>query len=260
VLAEPGPVLLSVSPEGDLVTTLVCVVVRIVLAEDSALLREGIRRLIADVDDLQLVGVCRDYDELIALVEADPPDVVITDIRMPPSYTDEGIRAANHLRTSAPTTGVVVLSQYVSPAYALALLSDGSAGRGYLLKESVADVEELVRAVRLVASGGSMIAPQVVDALVTATRAAGPGHESLTPRERQVMAEVASGKSNGAIAAALGMSDRGVEKHINAVFAKLGLGDERDINRRVTAVLLYLAGGEGSHTATAPGQHSVRYH
>jgi len=216
---------------------------RVVLAEDNALLREGIRRLIADVADLELVGTCQDYDGLLALVEAEKPDVVITDIRMPPTNTDEGIRAAAHFRSTSPAIGVVVLSQFVSPAYALALLREGSAGRAYLLKERVADLDELLHAVRTVAQGASVMDPQVVDALVAATRGSGSGLSRLTPREREVLAEMATGKSNNAIAAALVLSERAVEKHINAVFSKLGLAEEPDVNRRVKAVLMYLSGG-----------------
>jgi DNA-binding NarL/FixJ family response regulator len=176
--------------------------------------------------------------------------VVVTDIRMPPSGTDEGIQAAAKLRTDHPSVGVVVLSQYADPAYALALLADGSEGRAYLLKERVSEVDELLVAVREVAEGGSVIDPKVVESLV-ATKS-GPRSEldRLTPRETEVLGEMAQGKSNAAIAATLVLSERAVEKHTNSIFSKLGLSEERDVNRRVKAVLLYLAeAGGGSTTA-----------
>jgi DNA-binding NarL/FixJ family response regulator len=216
--------------------------IRVVLAEDNLLLREGVRRLMEREPGVELVGVCEDFDSLLATAEATRPDEVVTDIRMPPTGTDEGIRAAAHLRETLPATGVVVLSQYASPSYALALLEKGSERRAYLLKERVSDVEELLAAIQDVARGGSVIDPKVVDSLV----AAGSGRTSrelgrLTPRENEVLAEMAQGKSNGAIAAALVLSERAVEKHINSIFSKLGLSEERDLNRRVKAVLVFLA-------------------
>jgi DNA-binding NarL/FixJ family response regulator len=178
----------------------------------------------------------------MSLIEAEAPDVVITDIRMPPTGTDEGIRAAAHLRETSPSTGVVVLSQYDSPAYALALLEGGSNGRAYLLKERVSDVEQLLGAVREVAQGGSVIDPKIVDGLVAArTKAAKSDLQRLTPREREVLSEMAQGKSNAATAATLVLTERAVEKHINSIFSKLGLSEEKDVNRRVKAVLLYLS-------------------
>jgi DNA-binding NarL/FixJ family response regulator len=217
-------------------------VIRVAVAEDNALLRDGLARLLGGEDDFDLVGTAVDLPSLLALVDAEQPDVVVTDIRMPPSGTDEGIRAANGLRESNPDVGVVVLSQYASPAYALALLSDGSAGRAYLLKERVSDVEDLFRAIREVAAGGSVIDPRVVEALVSATsRRRASDLDRLTPREREILAEMAQGKSNAAIAATLVLSERAVEKHTNSIFSKLGLSEERDLNRRVKAVLLYLA-------------------
>jgi DNA-binding NarL/FixJ family response regulator len=168
--------------------------------------------------------------------------VVVTDIRMPPTGTDEGIRAAAELRATQPDVGVVVLSQYVSPQYAVSLLDQGSQGRAYLLKDRVADVDDLVDAIRVVARGGSVIDPQVVDELVRArSRADRSPLEHLTPREREVLGEMASGKSNAAIAGTLVLSERAVEKHINSIFSKLHLAEEADVNRRVKAVLLYLA-------------------
>ena len=216
---------------------------RVVVAEDNALLREGLSRLIAGAPDLELAGTCADLPGLLAAIDEEPPDVVVTDIRMPPSGTDEGIRAANTVRERHPEVGVVVLSQYANPDYALALLEGGSARRAYLLKERVGDVEELIGAIREVARGGSVVDPKVVDALVTATsRAVKSDLDRLTPRESEILAEMATGKSNAAIASSLILSERAVEKHTNSIFSKLGLSEERHLNRRVKAVLLYLAG------------------
>ena len=218
--------------------------VRVALAEDNVLLREGISRLVAANADFELAGVAADLPQLLALVREQEPDVVVTDIRMPPTGSDEGIQAASWLREHFPKTGVVVLSQYVAPGYALALLEHGSAGRAYLLKERVGSVDELARAIRAVAAGGSVIDPQVVDELVRARSAQREsGLSLLTVRETQILAEMAQGKSNSAIAAALFVTERAVEKHTNSIFAKLGLSEERDVNRRVKAVLLYLHQG-----------------
>jgi DNA-binding NarL/FixJ family response regulator len=220
--------------------------IRVVLAEDNALLREGISRLIKEDDELELVGVAADYPELLSLVTALEPDVVVTDIRMPPTGTDEGIRAASWLREHHPRIGVVVLSQYTSPAYALALLEDGSAGRAYLLKERVAGANDLSRAILEVAAGGSVIDSLVVDELVKA-RSSRPKSDLdwLTPRETEILSEMAQGKSNGAIAKSLSVSERAVEKHSNAIFSKFGLSEEHDLNRRVKAVLVFLNGRPG---------------
>jgi DNA-binding NarL/FixJ family response regulator len=216
--------------------------IRVVLAEDHVLLREGISRLVAAHDDLELAGTASDLPELLDLIGSEAPDVVVTDIRMPPTGTDEGIQAAAWTRQNHPATGVVVLSQYVAPSYAVALLEQGSAGRAYLLKERVASVDELARAIRAVASGGSVIDPMVVDELVKSkTHDNQPGLGSLTPRELEILAEMAQGKSNSAIATALFVTERAVEKHTNSIFAKLGLSEERDVNRRVKAVLVYLS-------------------
>ena len=221
--------------------------VKVALAEDNVLLREGISRLVAANKDFELVGVASDLPQLLALVAEREPDVVVTDIRMPPTGTDEGIKAASWLREHYPRTGVVVLSQYVAPKYAVALLEHGSAGRAYLLKERVGSVDELARAIRAVAAGGSVIDPLVVDELV---RSRSQRHHSslaqLTAREVEILAEMAQGKSNAAIAAALSVSERAVEKHTNSIFAKLGLSEEKDLNRRVKAVLLYLSEAHGS--------------
>jgi DNA-binding NarL/FixJ family response regulator len=218
------------------------VAIRVVVAEDSYLVREAVTRLLGTQPDVEVVGACADLDSLFALVESTRPDVVLTDIRMPPSGTDEGIRAAARLRDTHPETGVVVLSQYVEPAYALALLESGSERRAYLLKERVSDVDQLVRAIREVASGGSVVDPRVVEVLVEARlRRTDSPLDHLTPRERDVLGEMAQGRNNAAVAAALGLSERAVEKHINSVFAKLALSEEPDTHRRVKAVLLYLS-------------------
>jgi len=217
-------------------------VVRVALAEDNVLLREGVSRLVAANEDFELVGVASDLPQLLALVSEHAPDVVVTDIRMPPTGTDEGIRAAAWIRENHPRVGVVVLSQYSAPRYAVALLEHGSAGRAYLLKERVGSVDELARAIRIVAQGGSVIDHTVVDELVQArSRGRTSGLSSLTARESQILAEMAQGKSNSAIAAAVSVSERAVEKHTNSIFAKLGLTEEKDVNRRVKAVLVYLS-------------------
>ena len=217
-------------------------VIRVVVAEDNYLLREGIRQLLENTDELELVATAADLPELERAIEEHEPDVVMTDIRMPPTGTDEGLRAAEKLRAERPHVGVVVLSQYIEPEYALALLEKGAAGRGYLLKERVSDVEQLVVAVQEVARGGSVIDPKVVEALVAArTKSASSALAELTPREMQVLELLAQGRNNDGIAAALFLSERAVEKHINAIFSKLGVSEEADVHRRVKAVLLYLA-------------------
>jgi DNA-binding NarL/FixJ family response regulator len=217
--------------------------IRVVVADDSLLVREGVVRLLESQDGVDIVDVCEDYDGLLAAVDSSTPDVVVTDIRMPPTGTDEGIRAANELRERHPDVGVVVLSQYSDPAYALDLLEQGSARRAYVLKERVADVDHLMRAIREVASGGSLIDPRVVEALVeTRSKRDDSPLTSLTPRECEVLGELALGRNNAGVAATLGLSERAVEKHINSVFSKLGLSEEPDVHRRVKAVLLYLSG------------------
>ena len=218
--------------------------IRVVVAEDNTLVREGISHLVERHDDLEVVGTAHDLPSLLAVVEAERPDVLITDIRMPPTGTDEGIQAAAQLRADHPGTGVVVLSQYVNPTYAVTLLAGGSEGRAYLLKNRVGDVGELIAAVRQVAAGGSVIDPKVVESLVTVGSGPRAGElEQLTRRERDVLGEMAQGMSNSAIAAALTLSERAVQKHINSIFAKLGLTWEQDVSHRVKAVLLYLHEG-----------------
>ena len=217
---------------------------RVLLAEDNALLRQGLARLIESRDDFELVGTAEDFPTLLAAFDELAPDVVVTDIRMPPTGKDEGIRAAAEIRARRPDTGVVVLSQYAEPPYALALLADGSAGRAYLLKERVAGVDELADAIIEVAKGGSVIDPAVVEVLVSANVRQRPSElDRLTPREREILGEMAQGKSNAAIAATLILSERAVEKHSNSIFSKLGLSEEKDLNRRVKAVLLHLSEG-----------------
>jgi DNA-binding NarL/FixJ family response regulator len=215
---------------------------RVVIAEDSLLVREGVRQMIDRQPDLEVVGDYPDLPTLSAALQDGLPDVVVTDVRMPPTFTDEGIRMAVELRASHPDVGVVVLSQYAEPEYARNLLEGGSAGRGYLLKERVSQPDQLAEAIRTVASGGSVIDATVVDLLVSAS-SRGPASPlaGLTARELEVLDQVAQGKSNAAVAASLFLTERAVEKHINALFAKLGLAATPDVNRRVTAVLMHLS-------------------
>jgi DNA-binding NarL/FixJ family response regulator/DNA-binding winged helix-turn-helix (wHTH) protein len=227
---------------------------RLVLAEDHYLLREGMRRLLETNPDLEVVAVCEDLDSLLAAVEAERPDVVVTDIRMPPGNLDEGIRAADRLRVEHPDVGVVVLSQYLEPAYALALFEAGTERRAYLLKERVHDVGQLVAAIRAVAEGGSVVDPKVVEALVAQkTRREHSPLNELTPRERDVLREMAEGKNNAAIAEALSLSERTVEKAIHSIFLKLGLAWEPAVHKRVKAVILYLSGTDAE---TRPAERS----
>jgi len=217
--------------------------IRVVLAEDHFLVRDGVRRLLESAPEIEVAAVCADYDSLLASVESDQPDVVVTDIRMPPGNLDEGIRAAEQLRDTHPDVGVVVLSQFVEPAYALALLEAGTARRAYLLKERVDDLEQLVAAIRAVAAGGSAIDPKVVEALVTdKARAEESPLKELTARELDVLREMAEGKNNAAIGQALFLTERSVEKVIHSIFLKLGIGWEANVHKRVKAVILYLAG------------------
>jgi DNA-binding NarL/FixJ family response regulator len=212
----------------------------LVIAEDDMLTREGLRSLLSTIEGLDLVAVCADYEELMAAVEEHNPGVVLTDIRMPPTGTDEGVRAADELRRTHPEIGVVVLSQYDDPEFALALLDHGSEGRAYLLKERMSSPEQLVAAIRAVAEGSSVIDAKVVDALVKGRNARSP-LATLSPREREVLAQMAAGKDNAAIAATLFLTVRAVEKNINAIFTKLDLTAEAEIHKRVKAVLVHLS-------------------
>jgi DNA-binding NarL/FixJ family response regulator len=216
--------------------------IRVVVAEDSLIVREGVRQLLAASPTLDVVAAYGDVESVLDGVERDRADVILTDIRMPPSNTDEGIRLADHLRERRPSTGVVVLSQYAEPPYVLALLEHGSDRRGYLLKERIHDRGQLVSAIDTVAHGGSVIDPKIVEVLVEAkARADHSPLAQLTPREREVLAEMAEGKSNAAIAESLVLSKRAVEKHINTIFTKLGLAGSEDVSKRVKATLLFLA-------------------
>ena len=216
--------------------------ITLVVAEDSLLVREGIVRLLSAYDDVEIAGVAVDLPQLLAAVDEHAPNVVLTDIRMPPTGTDEGIRAAAELRARHPDVGVVVLSQYVEPGYALSLFDGGSQGRAYLLKERLSEGSQLIDAICAVASGGPVVDPKVVETLVNArARARSSPLEHLTPRELEVLSEIAQGKNNAAVAATLVLSERAVEKHINSLFSKLGLSEEPSVHRRVKAVLLYLA-------------------
>jgi DNA-binding NarL/FixJ family response regulator len=219
-----------------------CVPIRVVLAEDHYLVREGLRRLLETREDLEIASVCSDLDSLLATVEAEQPDVVVTDIRMPPGNMDEGIQAATRLRETNPNIGVVVLSQYAVPMYVLALLEGGSERRAYLLKERVDDLDQLVAAIHAVAGGGSVFDPKVVEALVAENARSDESLlNELTPRERDVLREMAEGKNNAAIAKALVLTERSVEKVIHSIFLKLGLRWETEVHKRVKAVVLYLA-------------------
>ena len=216
--------------------------IRLVLAEDHYLIREALRGLLATRDDFEIAAVCEDLDSLLEAVEAERPDVVVTDIRMPPGNTDEGIQVATRLRETRPEVGVVVLSQYATPPFVLALLEGGSERRAYLLKERVKDIDQLVAAIHAVAAGGSVMDPKVVEALVAENaRAEDSPLNELTPRERDVLREMAEGKNNASIAEALVLTERSVEKVIHSIFLKLGLTWETAVHKRVKAVILYLA-------------------
>jgi DNA-binding NarL/FixJ family response regulator len=222
---------------------------RVVFAEDNYLVREGTAALLSSIDEVELVGTAEDLDGLLAAVEDHEPDAILTDIRMPPTHTMEGIEAAKRIRSEHPDIGVVVLSQFADEAYAYDLLKDGAAGLGYLLKERVADVGELVRALQEVSRGGSVLDPKVVEALVAAKeRLASSPLAQLTDREREVLEQMAQGKNNASIAKALYLTERAVEKHINSLFHKLGLSEETEVHRRVMAVLAFLR--EGHQPAT----------
>jgi DNA-binding NarL/FixJ family response regulator len=215
---------------------------RVVVAEDAFLAREAIEQVLSQSDEVAVMAVCEDRYSLLAAIDEHRPDAVVTDIRMPPSGTDEGIQVAQSVRASYPDMGVVVLSQFVEPTYALALLESGSAGRAYLLKERIHDGAQLIRAIRAVVDGESVIDAKVVDALVEAqSRQKSSPLAQLSEREAEVLAEIAQGKSNSAIAESLFLTKRAVEKHINSIFLKLDLRDVDDVSRRVKATLMYLA-------------------
>jgi DNA-binding NarL/FixJ family response regulator len=215
--------------------------VRVVFADDNYLVRSGVAALLGDVAEVELVAAVADPPSLHRAVRDHRPDAVLTDIRMPPTHSDEGIEAARRIRAEHPGTGVVVLSQFVEERYALDLLADGAEGVGYLLKERVSDIDELIRALREVTRGGSVLDPRVVAALLRhRTAEARSPLAALSDREREVLATMATGRNNAAIARELFMSERAVEKHIGTVFQKLGLADESQVNRRVMAVLAFL--------------------
>jgi DNA-binding NarL/FixJ family response regulator len=221
--------------------------VRVALADDSLLIREGIEQILSREPDIELVASCSDVDELLDEVARVDVDVVVTDLRMPPTMTDEGIQIASRLRETAPGVGVLVLSNYADARYALALIERGSERRGYLLKERIHDRAELRAAILTIAKGGSMMDPVIVDRLVSERlrRDASP-LATLTPRERDVLTEIAKGKNNGAIAESLFLTKRAVEKHINSIFLKLDLAFADDVNKRVKATLLYLSDKESA--------------
>lgn len=220
--------------------------IRVVIAEDTYLMREALERIVGGFEGVEVAGFYSDRDALLRGVEQEVPDAVLTDIRMPPTGTDEGIQVARTLHATHPEVGVVVLSQFVDTSYVLGLLEFGSARRAYLLKERVSDPEQLVGAIQAVVEGGSVIDPKVVEVLVRArTAGAQSPLAELTPRERDVLAELAQGKSNAAIAQSLVLTKRAVEKHINAIFTKMDLASPDDVSRRVKAALLFLASEEG---------------
>jgi DNA-binding NarL/FixJ family response regulator len=217
--------------------------IRVVLGEDSFLAREAVGSVLETADGVELVAAAGDLESLRAMIEAERPDVVVTDIRMPPDNTDEGIRLAAELRSTHPEIGVVVLSQHAEPTYAMLLFEEGSERRAYLLKESLKDQAELTRALKTVAEGGSVVDPIVVEQLVEARRAQEDSRlDSLTRRELEVLGMIAEGRSNAAIAELLVVSKRAVERHINSIFLKLDLREAEDVSRRVKAALMYLAG------------------
>jgi DNA-binding NarL/FixJ family response regulator len=214
--------------------------IRVVVADDTLLVREGVQRLLEACDDLDVVGVADSLDALLAAVEAHEPHVVVTDIRMPPTFTDEGIRAAAAIRRMSPKTGVVVLSQFAEPAYAVELFSHGTEGRAYLLKDRISETGQVPDAVREVAAGGSVTDPSIVELLVSAAHGTTDPLADLTPRELDVLSCIAQGKNNAGIAATLDVSEKAVENIINSLFPKLGLLPEPTVHRRVLAVLLFL--------------------
>jgi DNA-binding NarL/FixJ family response regulator len=226
---------------------------RVVVAEDSFLIRESLKELLGNAPEVELVETCSDGKELLAAVAESHPDVVVLDIRMPPSGAGEGIRVAARLRETDPEIGVVILSQYAEPSYALALLEHGTSRRAYLLKERLRSKQDLIAAIEAVATGGSVIDPSIVDVLIEArARARDIRLSQLTDREREVLGEIATGKSNGAIAEKLVLTKRAVEKHVNSIFSKLDLPETEDTSRRVKATLIYLAEEDEARAASRP--------
>jgi DNA-binding NarL/FixJ family response regulator len=216
--------------------------VRLIVAEDSYVIREFLTTALVGASGVELVAVCTNGKELEKAIDIWDPDVVLTDIRMPPSGAAEGVRIAARLRETHPEVGVVVLSQYAEPAYAIRLLEQGTGGRAYLLKERIRDKDDLIAAILAVASGGSVIDPIIVDVLIESrSKAAKSKLSELTPRERELLAEIAAGKSNGAIAESLVLTKRAVEKHVNSIFSKLCLPETNDVSRRVKATLIFLS-------------------
>jgi DNA-binding NarL/FixJ family response regulator len=213
--------------------------ISIVIAEDSLLVRDSVHRALSTDPDVNVIGMAQDYDSAVELIEKHHPTMVLTDVRMPPTLTDEGIRLARWLRTAHPAIGVIVLSQYADPSYATGLLDGGTASRGYLLKERVSHFDQLSEAVHQVAAGGTVLDPLVVEALLAQPSSAAT-LSRLTPREREVLAELATGLSNRTVAQRLVLTQRAVEKHINSIFAKLGLTVNDSVDRRVKAVLMFL--------------------
>jgi len=215
--------------------------IRLVIVEDDLLVREGLTSLFGHIDNIEVVAACADVEALEAALANAEPDVVLTDIRMPPTHTDEGIRAAVHIHRTRPGVGVVVLSQFAEPEYVVALLDDGSDGLGYLLKERVSDIDHLTRAIESVARGESAIDPKIIDVLISSRSRGASDIDRLTSREAQVLSLIAEGMNNATIAEQIVVTDKAVQKHINSIFSKLGLGEDTDVHRRVKAVLMWLA-------------------
>jgi DNA-binding NarL/FixJ family response regulator len=223
---------------------------RVVVADDSYLIREALGDLLGGIPEVEVVAVCEDAHTLTEAIEREVPDVVLTDIRMPPFRDREGIKIAAELRDTHPEIGVVILSQYADPGLALELFESGSEGRAYLLKERIGDRSELVEAIKAVAKHRSVVDSKLIDGLIAErARSSSSPLDDLTAREHEVLAEVATGKSNAAIASSLFLTKRAVEKHINAIFMKLNLRETADTSRRVKATLMYLAGEDSSSRA-----------